>query len=164
MSALRTISKYPNRRLYDPVQSRYITLADLRQLILERVDFVVIEKKTQSDITRSVLLQVIAEQERYEALLGSDFLLQIIRSHGSVNPGLLSSYLEQSLKLLLAANGAGSSPAAEAGYRGDKEAARILAQSTFQRWRAVQDEIYRALTDAAPRVRTAGTEQENLHP
>src|SRR5437588_4577750 len=63
MSEPRTIKKYPNRRLYDTVESRYITLADIRRLVIERVDFVVIDKKTQGDITRSILLQVIAEQE-----------------------------------------------------------------------------------------------------
>ena len=63
MSEPRTIKKYPNRRLYDTVESRYITLADIRRLVIERIDFVVIDKKTQEDITRSILLQVIAEQE-----------------------------------------------------------------------------------------------------
>jgi len=61
MSELRTIKKYPNRRLYDTVESRYITLSDIRRLVIERIDFVVIDKKSQEDITRSILLQVIAE-------------------------------------------------------------------------------------------------------
>jgi len=60
MSEPRTIKKYPNRRLYDTVESRYITLADIRRLVIERIDFVVIDKKSQADITRSILLQVIA--------------------------------------------------------------------------------------------------------
>src|SRR3954463_15757022 len=63
MSEPRVIKKYPNRRLYDTVQSKYITLSDIRSLVLERIDFVVIDKKSQEDITRSILLQVIAEQE-----------------------------------------------------------------------------------------------------
>ena len=63
MSEPRTIKKYPNRRLYDTVESRYITLADIRRLVIDRIDFVVMDKKTQEDITRSILLQVIAEQE-----------------------------------------------------------------------------------------------------
>src|SRR5688572_33208766 len=63
MSDPRVIKKYPNRRLYDTVESRYITLADVRKLVVDRIDFVVIDKKSQNDITRSILLQVIADQE-----------------------------------------------------------------------------------------------------
>src|SRR5215469_4776420 len=81
MSEPRTIKKYPNRRLYDTVESRYITLADIRRLVIERIDFVVIDKKSQGDITRSILLQVIAEQEHGgEPLMSRDFLSQMIRS------------------------------------------------------------------------------------
>src|SRR6185503_2661298 len=100
MSELRTIKKYPNRRLYDTVESRYITLSDIRRLVIERVDFVVIDKKSQEDITRSILLQVIAEQEHGgEPLMSRDFLSQIIRSYGGAAQGMIGSYLEQSLKL-----------------------------------------------------------------
>jgi hypothetical protein len=63
MSDPRVIKKYPNRRLYDTVESRYITLADVRRLVVEKIDFVVVDKKNNADITRSILLQVIAEQE-----------------------------------------------------------------------------------------------------
>ena len=83
MSEPRIIKKYPNRRLYDTVESRYITLADIRRLVIERVDFVVIDKKTQTDITRSILLQVIAEQEQtVSRCMSRDFLSQVIRSYG----------------------------------------------------------------------------------
>ena len=60
MSEPRVIKKYPNRRLYDTVESRYITLADVRKLVVERIEFVVVDKKSQEDITRCILLQVIA--------------------------------------------------------------------------------------------------------
>src|SRR5215472_8339152 len=99
MSEPRTIKKYPNRRLYDTVESRYITLADIRRLVIERIDFVVIDKKTQGDITRSILLQVIAEQEHgNEPLMSRDFLSQVIRSYGGATQGMIGSYLEQSLR------------------------------------------------------------------
>ena len=101
MSEPRVIKKYPNRRLYDTVESRYITLADIRRLVMDKVDFVVIDKKSQDDITRSILLQVISEQEHQgEPLMSQDFLSQIIRSYGSTMQGIVGSYLEQSLKLL----------------------------------------------------------------
>ena len=108
MNEPRTIKKYPNRRLYDTVESRYITLDDIRALVLERVDFVVIDKKTQGDITRSILLQVIAEQEHGgEPLMSRDFLSQMIRSYGGATRGMVGSYLEQSLKLFANQNGHG---------------------------------------------------------
>jgi len=108
MAEPRTIKKYPNRRLYDTVESRYITLADIRRLVLERIDFVVIDKKSQSDITRSILLQVIAEQEHDgEPLMSRDFLSQVIRSYGVTTRGLVGPYLEQRLKQFAGQNGRG---------------------------------------------------------
>jgi polyhydroxyalkanoate synthesis repressor PhaR len=94
--------------LYDTVESRYITLADIRRLVLERIDFVVIDKKSQSDITRSILLQVISEQEHDgEPLMSRDFLSQVIRSYGVSTRGLVGPYLEQSLKQFAGQNGRG---------------------------------------------------------
>jgi polyhydroxyalkanoate synthesis repressor PhaR len=112
MSEPRTIKKYPNRRLYDTVESRYITLADIRRLVIERIDFVVIDKKSQGDITRSILLQVIAEQEHgSEPLMSRDFLSQVIRSYGAATRGVVGSYLEQSLRQF-ASQSAGRPPQA----------------------------------------------------
>lgn len=96
----RVIKKYPNRRLYDTVQSRYITLADVRELVLNEVDFVVVDKKTQEDITRCILLQVICEQEQAGPLLSPDFLIQVIRCHAGGLHGVFASYLNESLRLL----------------------------------------------------------------
>jgi len=102
MSEPRVIKKYPNRRLYDTVESRYITLADVRRLVLERIDFVVVDKKNSADITRSILLQVIAEQEHLtEPILSQEFMVGVIRSYGTSLQGQVSPLLEQSLKQLL---------------------------------------------------------------
>ena len=103
MNEPRVIKKYPNRRLYDTVDSKYITLADIRRLVLERVEFTVIDKKTEEDITRSILLQVIAEQEHEgEPMMSEDFLSQVIRAYGGAMQGFVGDYLEQSLKLFMA--------------------------------------------------------------
>jgi polyhydroxyalkanoate synthesis repressor PhaR len=102
MSEPRVIKKYPNRRLYDTVESRYITLADVRRLVLERIEFVVVDKKNSTDITRSILLQVIAEQEHLtEPILSQEFMVGVIRSYGTSLQGQVSPHLEQSLKQLL---------------------------------------------------------------
>jgi polyhydroxyalkanoate synthesis repressor PhaR len=102
MSEPRVIKKYPNRRLYDTVESRYITLADVRRLVVERIDFVVVDKKNNSDITRSILLQVIAEQEHLaEPILSHEFMVSVIRSYGTAMQGQVSPHLETSLKQLV---------------------------------------------------------------
>jgi polyhydroxyalkanoate synthesis repressor PhaR len=102
MSEPRVIKKYPNRRLYDTVESRYITLADVRRLVVERIEFVVVDKKNNADITRSILLQVIAEQEHLaEPILSQDFMVNVIRAYGTSAQGLVSTHLEQSLKQIM---------------------------------------------------------------
>jgi polyhydroxyalkanoate synthesis repressor PhaR len=99
MSDSRVIKKYPNRRLYDTVESRYITLADVRRLVVERLDFVVVDKKNNADITRSILLQVIAEQEHIaEPILTQEFMLNVIRSYGTSAQPSVSGHLEQTLR------------------------------------------------------------------
>src|SRR5260370_21375412 len=102
MSEPRVIKKYPNRRIYDPVESRYITLADVRRLVVERIEFVVVDKKNNADITRSILLQVIAEQEHLaEPILTQDFMVNVIRAYGTSVQGLVSGHLEHSLKQIM---------------------------------------------------------------
>jgi polyhydroxyalkanoate synthesis repressor PhaR len=143
MSEIRVIKKYPNRRLYDTVESRYITLEDVRRLVLEGVAFGVIDKRSQQDITRPVLLQVIAEQEHHEGTaLSQDFLTLLIRSHNVALEGVLSSYLEQSLRLFLSEKPPSGDPAAAA-------AATQLAHQNYQRWHSAQEEIFRTLMKAA---------------
>ena len=155
MSEPRTIKKYPNRRLYDTVESRYITLADIRRLVIDRIDFVVMDKKTQEDITRSILLQVIAEQEHGgEPLMSRDFLSQIIRSYGGAMQGMIGSYLEQSLKLFAGQQRDARERIKSVGDPESADAVNHLAQRNYQRWRSVQDEIYRTLMNAAARGRS----------
>ena len=82
MSDTRVIKKYPNRRLYDTAESRYITLSDIRQLVVDGERLKVIDNKSGEDITRSILLHVIAEQEENGAsVMSEDFLARIIRSY-----------------------------------------------------------------------------------
>jgi polyhydroxyalkanoate synthesis repressor PhaR len=148
MNEPRVIKKYPNRRLYDTVESRYITLADVRKLVVEQIDFVVIDKKSQEDITRCILLQVIAELEQAdEPLMSRDFLSQVIRSHDTHYHDMIGSYLEQSFKLF-ASHQRDSRERAKSD--GDAlQATAGLAQKNYQRWRSVQEEIYRTLVNAA---------------
>ena len=150
MSEPRVIKKYPNRRLYDTVESRYITLTDVRRLVVERVDFVVIDKKTQEDITRSILLQVIAEQEHAgEPLMSCDFLSQIIRSYGGgAMQGVIGCYLEQSLKLFATQQREVRERAKTVVGADPNDTVAAVTQRNYQRWRSVQDEIFRTLIGA----------------
>lgn len=99
MSGTRIIKKYPNRRLYDTTESRYITLEDVRRLAVARLPFRVLEQRTQRDITRTVLLQVIAEQEQgSEGMLGEPLLLQLVCCYGTPQAAQVSTQLEQGLR------------------------------------------------------------------
>lgn len=96
----RVIKKYPNRRLYDTATSSYITLGDVKQLVLENVDIQVIDAKSHDDITRSVLLQIILEEESGGSPMFSyEVLTQFIRFYGQAMQGMMGPFLEKNLQL-----------------------------------------------------------------
>lgn len=100
MAEPRIIKKYPNRRLYDTELSRYITLSDIRGLVLRAAEFQVIDAHTKEDITRNILLQIILEQESGgEPLFTTQVLEQMIRFYGDTVQGLFTRYLDQTLAL-----------------------------------------------------------------
>jgi len=96
----RVIKKYPNRRLYDTATSCYITLDDVKKLVLENVTIQIVDAKTHEDITRSVLLQIILEEESGGVpMFTYDVLTQIIRFYGHAMQGLMGNYLEKNLQI-----------------------------------------------------------------
>ena len=98
----RTIKKYPNRRLYDTETSSYITLADVKKLVLENVDFKVEDAKSKNDLTRSILLQIILEEESAGTpMFTSDSLSQIIRFYGNAMQGMMGGYLEKNIETFM---------------------------------------------------------------
>ena len=100
--AARVIKHYPNRRLYDTEISSYITLEDVRQLIVEGEEFEVRDAKSGEDLTRQVLLQIIAEHEQDgEPMLSTQLLSQIIRFYGDSLQGFMGNYLERSMQTFL---------------------------------------------------------------
>lgn len=164
MNTARVIKKYPNRRLYDTHESRYITLANVKDLVIGKIDFVVIDKKSGDDITRSILLQVISEQEQQgEAIMSQDFLSQVIRSYGKAVPGFLAKYLDESMKLVLTQ---------QQNLRGQVKrvvggdpflAVADAAQKNFNRWKSLQDEVFRRFSginrDDEPVARISGDQK-----
>lgn len=102
MAKHRVIKKYPNRRLYDTDISSYITVEDVRQLVLDGEDFEVRDAKSGEDITRTVLLQIISEhEERGQPMFSTRMLSQIIRFYGDSLQGFMGGYLERSLQNFL---------------------------------------------------------------
>jgi polyhydroxyalkanoate synthesis repressor PhaR len=98
----RIIKKYPNRRLYDTETSSYITLQDVKKLVLEHVDFRVEDAKSKEDLTRSILMQIILEEESAGApMFSSDMLSQIIRFYGNAMQGMMGNYLEKNIQTFI---------------------------------------------------------------
>jgi polyhydroxyalkanoate synthesis repressor PhaR len=98
MPSDRIIKKYPNRRLYDTELSRYITLSDVRELVMTGVPFRVLDTGTDADLTRAILLQIMLEEETGgEPLFSARMLAQIIRFYGGTLHGVFGRYMELSL-------------------------------------------------------------------
>src|SRR5882724_13158724 len=96
---VRLIKKYPNRRLYDTKTSSYITLADVKQMVLKNEEFQVLDAKTNEDLSRQILLQIILEEESGGMpMSSSDLLSQMIRSYGNAMQGMMGSYLERNIR------------------------------------------------------------------
>ena len=124
-SAQRVIKKYPNRRLYDTTTSTYITLAEVRQLVMDHQNVVVRDAKTGEDLTRSILLQIILEEEAGGAPMFTEAVLaNIIRFYGHAMQGFMGSYLEKNIQMFtdmqarLAEQSPGMTPEAWAKFMG----------------------------------------------
>ena len=100
---MRVIKKYPNRRLYDTSKSTYITLDDVKTLVLNLERFKVLDSKTEDDLTRSILLQIIMEQEGDDgsSVMTNEVLQNLIRFYGQPLRGEMSKYLESSVRVFL---------------------------------------------------------------
>ncbi len=119
----RLIKKYPNRRLYDTQTSSYVTLSDIKSLVMGGEPFKVVDAKTEDDLTRNILLQIILEEEACGApVFSTQMLSQIIRFYGNSMQGLMGNYLENTMQSFVDIHnklgdqskglGAGSSPEA----------------------------------------------------
>ena len=98
-STPRLIKKYPNHRLYDTQTSTYITLADVKQLVLSGEAFTVVDAKSSEDLTRSILLQIILDEESGGApMFSAPMLSQVIRFYGNAMQGMMGDYLEKNIQ------------------------------------------------------------------
>ena len=141
MSSERIIKKYPNRRLYDTEVSRYITLADVRNLVMGSARFRVVDAANDADITRSILVQIMLEEETGgEPLFSATMLAQIIRFYGGTVQGVFARYLESSLDLFAQqqkqlTDAWGDSPL---------DAVTRMTKRNMDLWSELQDEFMRA--------------------
>jgi polyhydroxyalkanoate synthesis repressor PhaR len=141
----RVIKKYPNRRLYDTVESKYITLDDVRRLVLDGVSFCVIDKKTGEDITRNILLQIIIEQEDAgEPIFSTDVLQQIIGFYGDSMQNLASRYIEKTLSLFREQQELVQSRFSSAVEGTPMEALADLTQKNIDMWNRMQRDFLNA--------------------
>ena len=99
----RLIKKYPNRRLYDTESSAYITIEDVKKLVLDQVAFKVEDAKTHDDLTRSILLQIILEEESAQGapMFSCDMLTNIIRFYGNTMQGMMGNYLDKNIQTFI---------------------------------------------------------------
>ena len=143
----RLIKKYANRRLYDASISKHVTLADIRQLIVDGEKIRVIEDKTNEDITRLILLQVIAEQEGTggEPLMSRDFLSQVIRSYGSGLQDFVGRYLDESLNMFVREQRELRERFKSVVGLDPLEHLTAVAEKNHQRWKALQEEVFSRL-------------------
>ncbi len=102
MADTRLIKKYPNRRLYDTQTSTYITIVDVKQLVLDQEDFKVLDAKSGEDLTRAILLQIILDEEAGgKPMFSAPVLSNIIRFYGHAMQGMMGTYLEKNIQAFL---------------------------------------------------------------
>jgi polyhydroxyalkanoate synthesis repressor PhaR len=137
----RIIKKYPNRRLYDTEVSKYITLSDVRGLVMKCAEFRVLDTSNDKDITRSILLQIMLEEESEgEPLFTATMLAQIIRFYGGTLQGLFARYLEHSLDLFAKQQ----QQIRETWGKDPIEAVTRMTQRNVKMWSEFQKDILRA--------------------
>jgi polyhydroxyalkanoate synthesis repressor PhaR len=164
MSELRVIKKYPNRRLYDTEISRYITLEEVRQLVLQNVRFRVEDKRTRDDITRSILLQVIAEQEEGgDPIFTTELLTFIIRFYGDPMQTSIRRYLELSIQLFMQQQGTFTEQLRNMLGQAQQplHALKELAERQVPIWRTVRKEFLRNLSRAKLNKLARGSDPED---
>lgn len=145
MANKRIIKKYPNRRLYDTEVSKYITIEDVRRLVVDGVDFCVKDVKTDEDLTRSILLQIIAEQEHDGApLFSTRTLTQLIRFYGNAYQAAFADYLQQSLDIFSAQQQEFQQRLQKTVATSPLAAMTELTQRNLELWRQVQDNFFKS--------------------
>ncbi|QQZ28365.1 polyhydroxyalkanoate synthesis repressor PhaR [Thiothrix caldifontis] len=142
MAEERIIKKYPNRRLYDTNQSCYITLSDVRDLVLAETPFKVIDRQSGDDITRSILLQIIMEQESGgQPLFSTDILAQFIRNYSDATRKGFMEYMEQSVGLFTSQQAAMQEQMHKVLAGTPLDAWMKISEQNMETWKKMQESI-----------------------
>lgn len=140
MADERVIKKYANRRLYDTSESRYVALDDIRQLVVDGVRFRVIDAKTGDDISHSILLQIILEQEdKGQPIFSTRLLEHIIRYYGDTLQAFVSAYLEKSMDTFIAHQQVLQDQMASLLHSAPKSTLTDMAERNLALWARVQE-------------------------
>ena len=143
----RTIKKYANRRLYDTTASRHVTLDGIRQLVATGEDVVVIDDTNGEDITRNILMQIIAEQEQGgRPILSTDMLMQIIRFYGNPMQSMMTQFLEQSVEAFINQQKVWQDQFREAVSSTPLAAMQSMASRNLEMWNEFQKTFLEAMT------------------
>jgi polyhydroxyalkanoate synthesis repressor PhaR len=144
MTAERIIKKYANRRLYDTAESRYIALDDIRQLVMDGAHFRVVDA-SGDDITRSVLLQIIVEQEeKGQPMLSTRLLEQIILYYGDTLQSFVGTYLEKSMDAFIRQQQVLQDQMESMLEMAPSSVFRDMAERNLQLWKSMQDNLMKA--------------------
>jgi len=145
MTDKRIIKKYPNRRLYDTEVSKYITIEDVRRLVVDGIDFCVKDVKTDEDLTRAILLQIIAEQEHDGVpLFSTRTLTQLIRFYGNAYQTAFAEYLQQSMEIFSTQQQEFQRRLQKTATANPLTAMTELTQRNLELWQQVQDNFFKA--------------------
>jgi len=145
MTDIRIIKKYPNRRLYDTERSKYITLEDVKRLVMEGIEFCVKDVKTDEDLTRSILLQIISEQEHNgEPLFSTQSLTQLIRFYGKTYQNVIAEYLQNSIEIFTSHQKEFQEKLQDSVTTNPFNAMSDLTERNLKLWKEVQDNFFRA--------------------
>ncbi len=145
MTDIRIIKKYPNRRLYDTERSKYITLDDVKKLVMEGVEFCVKDVKSEEDLTRSILLQIISEQEHNgEPLFSTQALTQLIRFYGKAYQNVIADYLQNSIEIFTKQQSEFQEKLQESVTTNPFNVVNDLTDRNMKLWKEVQDNFFRA--------------------
>ena len=143
MTDIRIIKKYPNRRLYDTERSKYITLEDVKTLVMEGVEFSVKDVKSEEDLTRSILLQIISEQEHNgEPLFSTQALTQLIRFYGKAYQNVIADYLQNSIEIFTQQQSDFQEKLQDTVSTNPLNAMTDLTERNMKLWKEVQDNFF----------------------
>ncbi len=149
MSDKRIIKKYPNRRLYDTRKSRYITLEDVKKLVLDGEEFMVRDVKSEEDLTRSILLQIITEREHSNApLFSTDSLSHIIRLYGDSIQSAAADFLQKSIDLLVTQQSELHKHLHSVVTANPIAAMTAITEKNLQMWKQMQENFLEASTNS----------------